>query len=130
MNHLRDGQAAEIVLDAQPDKKYEGVVRYISSYATNNSYNVTYKAVVAFENPDDDVKVGMTGEIKIVLAEKENCLLVPSAAVQSDSQGTFVEVVEDGDQIKTVYVTTGLEDNGMIELLSDNVQAGDQVRIR
>ena len=130
VNRLQDGQAAEIVLDAQPDKTYEGVVRYISSYATNNSYNVTYKAVVAFEHPDDDVKVGMTGEIKIVLAEKENCLLVPSAAVQSDSQGTFVEVVEDGDQIKTVYVTTGLEDNGMIELLSDNVQAGDQVRIR
>ncbi len=128
VNDLKDGMKAEITLDAQPTKVYQGTVRYISAFASENDYNVTYRAVVAFEQPDELVKVGMTGEIKIILSEKPDCLLVPSSAIREGDNGSYVEVVVDGT-LTPVSVITGVEENGMVEIVSGNLNEGDLVKV-
>ncbi len=128
VNRLQDGQAAQIVLDSQADKVYYGTVRYISSYTSSSSNNVTYRAVVSFDNPDASVKIGMTGEVRIMISEKADSLLIPSSALQTDELGGFVEVLKDGAFTREA-VTTGNENNGLIEIQTGDLNPGDQVKV-
>jgi hypothetical protein len=48
------------------DEVYQGTSDIFPLLLPRNDYNFTYRAVVAFEQPDELVKVGMT-EIKIIL---------------------------------------------------------------
>jgi multidrug efflux pump subunit AcrA (membrane-fusion protein) len=84
--------------------------------------------VVAFEQPDELVKVGMTGEIKIILSEKTDCLLVPSSAIREGDNGSYVDVVVNGT-LTPVSVVTGVEENGMVEIVSGNLNEGDLVKV-
>ncbi|RYE25125.1 MAG: efflux RND transporter periplasmic adaptor subunit, partial [Sphingobacteriales bacterium] len=67
----------------------------------------------------------MSARMKIANYESENALLVPISVIQKTADGDLLYVAN-GNTAKAVYVKTGQNSNGMIEILS-GLAPGDRV---
>jgi len=72
------------------------------------------------------LQVGMSANIYVPLETKENVLLVPVAAIQSDGQESFVWLVQ-GQKVSRRNVRLGIVDGIMAEIL-EGLREGDVVR--
>lgn len=122
-------QPVTLTIDALADWTAEGTVSYIAPAATESNGVVTYKVRVDFPDSDERVKVGMTANISIVTATKENVLLVPSTALLPKGTGQVVQVPNEqtGQQQPTeIDVQTGLSDGTYTEIVS-GLSEGQQI---
>jgi len=115
------GQTIDYTFDALgPNRHFSGTVLTVNPASTVISGVVNYKVTGALDNIPD-IKPGMTANMTILVAQKENALVVPSSAVINQDNKRFVRVID--DTVKKTYhqveVTTGLEaDAGLTEILS------------
>ncbi len=101
----------------------------IATSATVIQDVVSYIVKFSLDNPFDRLKDGMTANIDIETAKRDNVLIVPFRALTKENSKTYAEVKkEDGTFVKT-EVKTGLEgDDGTIEIKS-GLKEGDEVTI-
>jgi multidrug efflux pump subunit AcrA (membrane-fusion protein) len=122
------GQSVRITLDSFPGSlSWKGKVAEIDPAGTSIGGNVYYKTKIVFTEPDEQVKVGMTANVYIEIASREDALLVPISAVKTESGTRVVEVVRDGVAV-SVPVTVGIESKGMVEIIS-GLTPGEQVAL-
>lgn len=113
------GDQAKITLDAYGnDVLFEGRVVTIDTAETIIDNVPTYKVTLAFTQNDARIKSGMTANIDIATARKENVLSIPQRAViNKDGQKTVFVVTGTGTTTET-NVTTGLRgSDGSIEII-------------
>ena len=79
---LKAGMPATFVVDAYPSKKFKGTIRQIRNAPVSVQNVVTYDAVIDVENPDLDLKPGMTANVSVVYAERVDVVAVPNAALR------------------------------------------------
>jgi HlyD family secretion protein len=79
---IKVGQKARFNVDAFPNRQFEGLVKQIRLNPTVTSSVVTYNVVISVDNPDGLLLPGMTAYVSISVAERENVLLVPNAALR------------------------------------------------
>ena len=116
-----------MTLDAFPNESFSGTVFYVDPGQTSSQGVVGYKIKISFDNNDPRIKSGLTCNAAIETRRKENALIVPQYAILQNDQGTFVETLEQGNVIKQIPVTLGLEDqSGNVEIVS-GVTEGEQV---
>ncbi len=84
------GTEATVIVDAFPDVELTGVVTSIAPVANVQSGVVLYPVEVSLAPTDLPVRAGMTAEVEIIIATRENVLIVPLRAVQSANGRTFV----------------------------------------
>lgn len=122
---LEVGQPATITLDAFPGEELRGQVTEVSPAGTVQQGIVTYSVTVRPDPTDLPVRPGMTAGVDIVVAEKENVLLVPNRAIRTQ-EGKRVVLVLRGDQTVPVEVETGLRNEQFVEIRS-GLSEGDHV---
>ncbi len=121
------GQPVALTIDALKDWQAAGTVSYIAPSSETSNGVVTYAVRVSFPDRDDRVKVGMTANLVITTAKKDNVLVVPSTALLPKGAGHAVQVVSaDGKTTSEVDVQTGLSDGTNTEITS-GLNAGDKV---
>jgi membrane fusion protein (multidrug efflux system) len=76
---------------------------------------------------DSGLRPGLSVRVRVVTEEHKDCLVVPREAVVADENGDSVVSVIDGDRATHQTVTTGLEENGMIEISADGIAEGVRV---
>jgi len=122
---IKNGQAAEIRLDAYPDKPIPAKVDHLS-YESQliNSVNVYKVDVLPGEIPES-FRSGMTANVTFIVSELKDVLLIPSEAVSEWPKGAVkppaggrfaVYVKEFGGKLKPVAVKTGESDSKMTEV--------------
>jgi HlyD family secretion protein len=79
---LKAGMATTFVVDAYPSKKFKGTIRQIRNAPVSVQNVVTYDAVIDVENPDLELKPGMTANASVVYSERIDVLAVPNAALR------------------------------------------------
>ena len=126
---LQTGQLIDYTFDALgPDQHFAGKVLTINPASTVISGVVNYLVKGSFDNVPN-IKPGMTANMTITTAQKNDALAVPSTAVINKNNKNYVRVIDDS-QKKTyheVEVTTGLQaDGGLVEILS-GLNAGQQI---
>ncbi len=72
-------QPATFSVDAYPGDRFKGEIVQIRQAPQVVQNVVTYDAVVAVGNPDLKLKPGMTANVKILVAQHDQVLLVPNA---------------------------------------------------
>lgn len=122
---LYQGQLATIILDSYPDKKYSGTVESISYTPSTNETGTVYevKLQVPTLNTIDSFRIGMTGDVTFITAQKNNALYIPLEYVKSDDKGKYVTI--DTRETKQ-YIETGLETDDNIEI-AKGLKVGDIV---
>ncbi|OGZ93982.1 MAG: hypothetical protein A3H69_01835 [Candidatus Sungbacteria bacterium RIFCSPLOWO2_02_FULL_47_9] len=118
---LKQGQTVDFTFDALgPDSHFDGTVEAINPASTVISGVVNYKVTAGFRNVPG-IKPGMTTNMTILAAVKDNVLAVPQRAVINQAGKHYVRVVDDTKtkSFHQVEVQTGLEaDEGLVEIIS------------
>ncbi len=126
---LSISQKIDYTFDALgPDKHFEGTILTINPSSTVISGVVNYKVTGSLENIPE-IKPGMTANMSVLVAKKDNVLAVPSSAVINKNNNQYVRVIDDSKN-KTyheVQVQTGMQaDGGLIEIIS-GIQDGQEI---
>lgn len=79
---LSAGMVTQFVVDAYPNKRFKGTIRQIRNAPQTVQNIVTYDAVIDVDNEKLELKPGMTANVTVVWAERENVLVVPNAALR------------------------------------------------
>ena len=119
------GQKATVTLDSIPDKTFTGAVIGVDRIGQTTSGVTQYPAIIQFDSSSAEILPSMTATAKIIINRKENVLLVPSSAVQSQDGQTHVQVMV-SDQPQFVPVEAGLVSDTQTEIIS-GLKEGDQV---
>ena len=129
---VKPGQGARILVDALPDKQYRGRVAEVGNkgFSRTQQPDVTFfKVEILLENPDEDLRPGMSVRAEIDTAVHPDVLVVPiQAVVERDVQDKETDVVfvaRDGKAVQRA-VKTGISDETRVEIVS-GVQPGDKV---
>lgn len=79
---IRPGQAVRFLVDAYPEREFEGKVEQFRLNSTSTQGVVTYPIMVAVDNTDELLKPGMTAQVRIVVASKTDVVRIPTAALR------------------------------------------------
>lgn len=137
------GQKVQIKTDATGDEIINGTVTFVSPTATKNSNKTTdsesttasvsksratYRVDVTLEGTNEKLRLGMTAKMTFIIANAKNALVVPSADIQTDMDGSKYVVVKKVDgTTENVKVTTGISDDFYTEIKDGKLSAGDEI---
>ena len=143
---IKVGTPVEYSILSEPTKKFQTTVSSIdpglttlsdgsygssssskSSYSSSSSSSsaVYYYAQSIVDNKDGILRIGMTTQNELLIANVEDAIIVPSIGIKKDENGTFVYVLKDGKPVKAA-VKTGIKDNLDTQIIS-GVNEGDEI---
>ena len=76
------GQIVDFTVDAFPYRTFHGKVVQIRNSPTNTQNVVSYDTVISASNPDLKLRPGMTANVSIVIARRDNAVRIPNAALR------------------------------------------------
>lgn len=116
---VREKQKASISLDAYPEVKASGTVTHISYESTVLNNVTTYEVDITPNAVPPVFRSGMTANIDIIRAQKNNALTLPVTAVTKTGAVYTVKIMTGNSKTpKTRTITTGIASNTSIEILS------------
>jgi HlyD family secretion protein len=79
---VKEGQTVDFTVDAYPNRTFHGTVIQVRNAPTTVNNVVTYDTVIGVTNSDYSLKPGMTASVSIVVAQNNNVLEIPNAALR------------------------------------------------
>src|SRR5437016_6841435 len=150
---LEMGQGVDFTVDAFPMRTFHGKVVQVRNAPITVQNVVTYDTVIGVGNPDLKLKPGMTANVSIIIAHKDNVLQIKNAALRyrpaeamSPEMGSRslapagarglgarqrrtserTVYVLSGGQPKPVQIKTGISD-GVVTEVDEGLKVGDRV---
>jgi len=132
---VKVGQRVTLAFDAVSDLAMTGKVAEVATIGSVSSGVVNYGVTITLDSADSQVKPGMSVSATIITDIAQDVLTVPSAAIKTADDGTYYvsvpikstdAVAEAPQQVAQQTVTTGLDDDTLIEIVS-GLTEGDQV---
>src|SRR5215467_8854799 len=147
------GQDVDFTVDAFPMRTFHGKVVQVRNAPITVQNVVTYDTVIGVSNPDLKLKPGMTANVSIIAARKDNVLQIKNAALRyRPAEGTGIEVgtrspgsgggrgmgrreqktsertvyVLSGSRLTPVQIKTGISDGIVTEVVA-GLNEGDRV---
>ncbi|HLA85222.1 MAG TPA: efflux RND transporter periplasmic adaptor subunit [Thermoguttaceae bacterium] len=126
---VREGMPATIRLDAFPDREFEGVVERVNEYPAPTSFwaaNVKeYETFVKILGSLDDLKPGLTAEVRIQVEEQHDVLLVPVQTVFEHGEHHYC-ILPEGKGFRAQEVQIG-STNEKFVILREGLREDDQI---
>lgn len=122
---LKVGQKATIVLDSLSDKTFTGKVMTVDRIGSISNNVTNYPVNIQLDTSSEEILPNMTANASIIIQTKNDVLLVPSAAIQTQAGQSFVRILKDGKE-QEVNVQTGLSSDTQVEIIS-GLNEGDTV---
>ena len=121
------GQQAMITADAYPDERFFGEVVRIAAKGEEVSDVVVFDVLIeALGDSRDSLKPGMTANVFILAARREDIVLAPLEAVMRGREGQVLTIREpDGTDVERPIVT-GIN-NGYLVEIAQGVEAGETI---
>ncbi len=117
----------EITFDAfGPDKKFIGSIVEVDPAQTEISGVIYYKTTTIFTGNSVIIKPGMTANLDIITAQKDNAIIIPFQALKEKNEQKYVQVLEN-KVLRDVFVEVGLRGDINIEVLNGLVGGEDVV---
>ncbi|GHG14901.1 MULTISPECIES: efflux RND transporter periplasmic adaptor subunit [Amycolatopsis] len=117
VSKVKAGQKATVTLNALPDKPIQATVSSVNLTPTTSGSVVSYGAQLALTSPPDGLRPGQSASVVITVAEADNALSVPAAAVQTVGSTNLVTVQENGQNV-TRQVQVGLRGESTVQITS------------
>ena len=131
VRYVSKGQKTAVRLEAFLNQVFDGVVSNVNPYAEQagfmggNNMSREYLATVRILNPPEDIKTGLTAEVRITVNEIPNALLLPRQAVFEYGKKMYAVTYNDGKWDK-VEVKTGPPNDKEVVIL-EGLNEGDTV---
>lgn len=151
VGQLRPGQRVRFSVDAYPNATFTGEVVQVRLTPVVEQNVVTYAAIITAPNPDLTLRPGMTANVTVETARRDDVLRVPAAALRfkpadavlralgtknpdaatNQTRGVGVNTVwvyDDG--LRAIPVRTGISDGTVAELVAGDLREGTRVVTR
>lgn len=123
LNALKMGAPVTLTTAAFPDETFSGKVDYISPFVDKRTRTIMVEAL--FDNPQERLAPGLSGQITQVLINNQNARVIPEEALVPSITGYFVYKVVENKAVRVpvelgsrfqgmAHVTAGLEPNDVI----------------
>ena len=132
---IKEGQDALFRVDAFPGKNFSAKVKQVANSPSIKNDVVTYDVTCLVENPELELKPGMTAEVKIVISTKKDVLKIPTAALRFIPPKSSAAATEAGENVwilkqgklSPVGIETGISDDFHTEIVNGPLSEGDQI---
>ncbi len=119
---IKVGQDVSFRVDAFPSDTFHGVVSQVRLNAATVNNVVTYSGIIDAPNPQLKLKPGMTANLTVIVARRDDALRVPNAALRfKPPQAPKTQQPEvwrsDAGGLLPVHVKTGITDGTLTELI-------------
>ncbi len=119
---VKVGDKVRITFDALgTDKEFSGKVVKIDPAETVIAGVIYYKVTTMFVGESDLIKPGMTANLDITTAKKNNVIMIPFSALKEKDGRKYVQVLENG-KVKDVFVEVGLKGDINVEVIKGLVE--------
>jgi len=88
IGRIRIGQEASFTVDSFPGRTFRGTITQVRKAPLVAQNVVTYVAIISAPNPELILLPGMTTNVRITVAQREQVLRIPSAALRYRPPGT------------------------------------------
>lgn len=124
---VSEGQSVAVTLGADESRVYDGTIVTVNEIGTYGATGSKFTVIVSVPN-DGSIKIGMSANLSIAVAESTDVLTVPVSAVSGSGDAKYVEVYDAASgSRRTVPVTTGLTDGMVVEVMGEELHEGDAV---
>ncbi len=133
---VKPGLSVRYTILSEPDRVFTGTLSSVDpglttltdgayTGATDASTAVYYYGKLLAPNPDGTLRIGMTTQNTITIAEARETLIVPSIAITRHGGRSFAQVLEKGRTVER-EIKVGLSDNMNTQVL-EGLKEGDEV---
>ncbi len=126
---LREGQTAQVTLDAIENETFEGTVTEIRTLSDTSGNGVTkYSAIVELAKTGQ-MLTGMNASVTVTVSESSDCLVIPEEALHEYGNRVTVYTAYDestGELSGETEVSTGVSNGTQVEI-TEGVSEGDTV---
>ncbi|KAA0875907.1 efflux RND transporter periplasmic adaptor subunit [Nitrincola tapanii] len=124
LSQLAVGQNLLIEVDALPGERFQGEIYAIAPSSSARSHNIQIRARIP--NPDGRLRPGLFANIRIIIGENPQALMIPEQAIVPLDNQFYVMRMNEQNQVNMVPVTLGERRFGEVEIRS-GIQAGDVI---
>lgn len=130
LKNVKEGLESEITLDAYPDAPVKGIINRLSftSKLTSGGGNAYPAEINLPDNSDLKYKIGMNGDVKIMVKKFPSVLTVPSATLFEENSQSFVYVLNAKMEKIKKTVTPGIETDEDTEI-KKGLKEGEKILI-
>ena len=134
---VKVGQKATFTVDAYTGKTFTATVTNISQTDTDRSWSssssssasvIYYSVTLDVDDPENLLKPAMTARVDIHVAEKNNVLMIPLAALKTSSSKQYVVLVKPDGTTENVNVKVGIYSDDKVEIL-EGLNEGDRLAV-
>lgn len=123
--NVKSGQKVTLTVDAYEDLTFTGEVLAVNTSGSVSSGVTSYPATILISASDVELYPNMGVSAEIILDIKKDILVVPSTAINTSGDQSYVVVDRDGEQ-ENVVVETGISNDSLTEIMS-GLSEGDEV---
>jgi HlyD family secretion protein len=138
IGNVHSGETAEFTVDAFPHRTFEGAVTQVRQAPISIQNVVTYDVVVTVANPEMLLKPGMTANVTIINARRDNVVRVPMQALRFSPNGVQRDPsarpsrqarvwIQQRGNLVPVPIIAGLDDGANVEVVSGDLHPGEMV---
>ncbi len=117
LKRVKEGQEVIVTLDAYPDSSIDSSISHIAYTPKETTTGTTYEVKLPIVGHSDMLRLGLNGTAAIILAKKDGVLTLPSSAISSKN-GKSIVTVKNGNKYEDKEIETGVENDGVVEILS------------
>jgi len=122
--YIKVGQTVSVLVDAIPDKVFEGKIAVVNQLVDTASRKFLVK--IKMDNPDFMFESGMFARVSIPEEKHTGVLLVPTAALM-EREGKKLIFLARGGKAESRSVDTGLSTHEFTEITDGDIKSGDSV---
>lgn len=126
IGQLTIGLPAEVSLDAFPDTTFLGTVSKIAYSAETSTAGATVFPVEISFTGNQNIRLGLNGDVKITLSEHPSVLTVPDTSVRQTEDEKFYVIKKVDGNYERVEVEVGAETDDEVQIVS-GLSADDEV---
>src|SRR3989441_967922 len=134
VGRVQEEQPATFTVDAYPGQRFRGKVAQVRNAPITVQNVVTYDVVTAVDNAKLELKPGMTANVTITTAKRDQVLRIPVRALRFRPEGaapgkdeSAIYLLGSDGALRHVEVQAGVRDNQHVEVLGGDLHEGDQV---
>ena len=126
---IKNDEAVTLDFDSYPDKTFDSKISYISFVPVTGQSSTVYEVRAGIPTDQNlDYRIGMDGDMNIILSQADNALTVPIDAVNDDNGQSYVYLKKDNQLVRqnisigietdtTTQVTSGLTTNDQVVVI-------------
>ncbi len=131
LQNVQTGTPVQLQSDALPDQTFTGKITALGAAINSSTRQIEVQATI--ENPKNQLRPGLFGELTVVRNTEDKVLTIPVAAISYNTFGDYVYLIgkekKDGKTTEVVHqqiIKPGKQRNGMVDVLS-GLKEGDLV---